>query len=393
MTAQIREVTGDEALEIFYWLSSYCFHASPPMLNKEEWQTMVRQRVGNRYFALFQDGKPAAGTAILPMTQQVRGSLLRMGGIYDVVTHPADRRKGYVRQLMGVALAEMRAEGMALSCLYPFRESFYERFGYTALPQTRKVSLDPQTLAPLLKQNLGGQVTLLPISEGYAEFRAYLRRYQQRTHGFALFENEDWGWAKRDRFWLALARVKDEVVGLMLYRLRGEEVTKFTFDVMRFYYHTSPGRYLLLEWIARHIDQAERAELILPPSELPETWLADMKVTTETFWIAGMGRALDLSGLSGLTCGAGRFTARVRDPYAPWNEGAWAFESQDGRLRISPAQQTDCELSVQALSALVYGTHDPADIIPRGWGNPDGSTQVQMRSLFPRMLPYLHEFF
>lgn len=394
MTTNIREVFGDEALEVFYWMPAYCFHASPPMMNKEEWQAMLKQRVGNRYFALYDDGKPVAGTAIVPMVQQVRGALLPMGGIYDVVTHPSSRRKGYARQLMSHALAEMRAQGMPVSCLYPFRESFYQRLGYTTLPQSHIIRFPPDNLAPLLKMNLdAGRVEMLPISEGYAAYLAYLQSYRQRTHGFALFENEDWGWAKRDRHWLALARAGDEVVGVMLYRLKGEEVTKFTFSAFRFYYHTSLGRYLLLDWIARHIDQASQAEIVLPPCELPETWLADMKVAKETFWIAGMGRAVDLQRLKGLRCGPGRFTALIRDPHCPWNEGMWVFDAQDGILDIQPAQQAECELSIQAVSTLVYGTHDPADFSLRGWGDPDAAVQENLRSMFPRQLPYLHEMF
>jgi hypothetical protein len=179
----------------------------------------------------------------------------------------------------------------------------------------------------------------------------------------------------------------------MAYDLKGENVTEFHLKATRFYYHTSLGRYLLLEWIARHIDQAATAELWLPPSELPETWLADLQVRLEAFKLAPMGRVLDVIRLEGMPAGPGGFTARLSDPLCPWNEGAWRFEGCDGVLQVSPSELAECQLSIQGLSALVYGTHDPADFPLRGWGDPTSRVQEAMRAMFPPKIPYIHEFF
>jgi len=179
----------------------------------------------------------------------------------------------------------------------------------------------------------------------------------------------------------------------MLYALRGERPVDFTLSALRFYYHTSLGRTLLLDWIARHTDQAVRAEIILPPSERPETWLADMRVERENFWLPGMGRVVDVLGLQGLPCPTGRFTAQLVDPQCPWNCGNWLFESDAGQLTIRPAQQAEFNLTIQALSALVYGSHDPADFALRGWGNPDEEQQTMLRHMFPIQTPYLHEHY
>jgi hypothetical protein len=53
----------------------------------------------------------------------------------------------------------------------------------------------------------------------------------------------------------------------------------------------------------------------------------------------------------------------------------------------------DCELSIQGLSALVYGTQDPGDFAVRGWGDPSPEVQAAMRTLFPPATPHLHELF
>jgi predicted acetyltransferase len=389
----LRQVYGDEMLEITHWMHGYALRPSPPLIDKAEYQAMVRQRKGVIYFALYEDGEPVACAASTPLVQQVRGAPFGAGGVIDVVTHPAARRKGYSRRLMTRLLDAVRQEGRPLSCLYPFRESFYERLGYVTFPQIRKARFAPSTLAPLLKVDLSGEVELTSISEGYETYLDYMLRVQRRVHGMALFEHADHGWAQRDRFWLALARVDGEAVGLMLYDLRGERETEFNLRAVRFCYHTSAGKYLLLQWIAHHIDQANQAELWLPPFELPETWLADMNATIETAYFTPMGRVVDLAQIGGMHTGPGGFSVHIDDPLCPWNEGIWRLETVDGRLHVSPAEGANCALRIQGLSALVYGAHDPVDFCVRGWGDPSPEVQATMRAMFPPMLPHLHEMF
>ena len=145
-----------------------------------------------------------------------------------------------------------------------------------------------------------------------------------------------------------------------------------------------------------HTDQASQAEIWLAPFEQPEAWLSDMQVKTESQVRVPMGRVLDVSRLgapSGVQVGSGCFSAQITDLLCPWNEGLWRFESADGVLQVTRADEADCDLSIQALTSLVYGTHDPDDFAIRGWGNPSPAMQAIMRTMFPPMTPYLHEYF
>jgi predicted acetyltransferase len=345
-------------------------------------------------FALFEDETAVATVVGSPMTQQVRGEVYDTSAIWGVTTHPTARRKGYCRRLMARLLATQRDEGQPLSCLYPFRASFYERLGYVTFPLPGKATFAPSALRSLLEKDLGGQVELMLIADGYDTYRDYLHRLQGRTHGMGVFvRGEKERVQKENRSWLALASVDGELVGLMLYCLEGEQVTQFTLRAQRFYYDTSQARYLLLQWIARHVDQAGQVELWLPPFEQPETWLADIQVSTESLVRAPMGRVVDVGSIGGMETGPGRFAARVSDPLCPWNTDVWQFQTVDGRLQVRPVRQADCDLTIQALAALIYGTHDPADFVFRGWGDPSSAVQATMRTMFPPRVPYLHEYF
>ncbi|MBC8331223.1 MAG: GNAT family N-acetyltransferase [Anaerolineae bacterium] len=393
-TTTIRQLSKQEAIDTLFDATTYAFNPSPPIREKAEWEARFANRVDHiTVFAIYEGETPVATVASTPMIEQVRGKNFGMGGIFGVATYPEARRKGYIKQLLVHLMQNIRADQRPLATLYPFRESFYERMGFVNFPQPRKAIFNPADLAPLLKIELHGDVKRMLDSQGYDIYRQYVLEHRGRIHGMAVLEHPDPVPCGKERTWLAAACLNGEIVGVMLYKLEGEEVTKFKLNAQRFYYHKPEGRYLLLQWIAHHIDQANRAELWLPPYEQPETWFADMDTEFERIWIPPMGRVLDVAALRGMQTGPAEFCARVEDPLCAWNNGTWKFEGRGGILEVSPASDADCELSIQGLSALVYGTHAPADFAIRGWSNPSPEVQAAMQTIFPPKMPYLHEMF
>lgn len=393
MNITIRGLQGEAMLEALFPLTQYAFHPSPPFENKEEWYARIRERQGLSCRAVFEDETPVSIAVSSTMTQNMRGALYPASGVWGVASHPTARRKGYVRQAMASLLAVERENGKAFSNLWPFRESFYERLGYVSFPLMKIARFSPQALASLTKRDLEGEIELKLMGEAYETYRQYLAAKMRLTHGMTTFDFGDQAMANRNRSWAAFARFNGEIEGVMLYSLQGEEVTKFNFSATRFYYQTARARYLLLSWIARHIDQADRAEIWLPGDEIPESWLVDLQLKSESTIRAAMSRVLDVVKIGGMQVGDGNFTAQINDPLCPWNEGVWRFEGCDGRLLVSEASGAECEFTIQGLTALIAGTHDPEDFALRGWGNPGAETRAVLRNMFPRLYPYLHENF
>jgi predicted acetyltransferase len=76
-----------------------------------------------------------AQLAILQRTMHLAGATVTMGGIADVVTHPAHRRQGYGARLLEGAVTYMREERYQISLLFGITD-FYHRFGYApVLPE------------------------------------------------------------------------------------------------------------------------------------------------------------------------------------------------------------------------------------------------------------------
>jgi predicted acetyltransferase len=392
----VRTVSGDALLESAAPLRAYAFQPSPRPVDAEALRRRLPYGVDNRVLVAFDGARPVATATLLPGTQCVRGAVLPMAGIGAVAVHPGARRRGLARRLVGDLLAHAERSGDAVSCLYPFRESFYGRLGWVTVPQLRVARLDPRNLTPLLPLDLPGTVDLLPIGEGLADYRAFLARQQGSTHGMCLRTETAAGALAETNQWLALVRDgAGTVVGGMQYEIlnwRGELRSE------AFFAATAPARYHLLRWLAQHADQVATASLMLPADALIENWLADIEVLagTRTDFVTPMVRVLSVPGLAGIQAGTGEVTVAVQDPFCPWNEGTWALAAGDNVLAVSRAAgDPEATLTAQGLSALVYGGYDPAELPLRGWGDPDEATRARLRALLPppATLPYLYEEF
>jgi hypothetical protein len=388
---QVRRISADERLSHSFPLQGYAFDHSPvPAASAERWRDWLPYHEGNRTLVA-EDGDTvlAAATAI-PMRQNVRGQLLPMAGIAGVATHPLARRQGHVRTLLTGLLGEMRDEGHPVSVLYPFRPSFYARFGYATLPKRRTVSFAPGDLGDLVRADLPGDVTWERMGTGYDTYREFTLRLARERHGFAVFP--DYRAARLrddDERWLVTARVDGEVVGAAAYNVTGYNGELLVDDLLV----TTPlSRMLLLRFFARHVDQVSRVVAGLPAYELPELWGTDLQVTVEGHTSipsgnAPMARVLSVEALAGIRTGPGRVTVEVVDD--PFIKGAFTLDGRGGTLEVGSADSGQAALSAAGLSALVYGVLDPEELPLRGLGAVPADAAGELRALFPRLVPHV----
>jgi predicted acetyltransferase len=391
----IREVKEDELFATSFPLRAYAFDGSPGAGERERWADHASSLAVCRVFVLFEDGVPLATATGVPLTQSVRGKLLPGAGFAFVATHPGARRRGHQTRVIGRLLAAMRERGEVVAALYPSRESFYAPFGFVGFPNVSLAQIAPPRLAPLVSLTLPGEVELVPLQDGFDAYRAYLAAIQPGVHGFALADPTFAGhWRRRSDSWLAFARVDGAIAGAMTYT-----ISRFGGELRadEFFAAGGTAKYLLLQWLGRHAEQVASISVFLPPTDRLETWLFDLRAAIgfpdPPARLTPMARIVSLDAIDGLEVGPGCFSARIADRWSPWNEGMYRFAAEDGRLRVTPAAEADCELNSDAISALVYGGYDPDDFPIRGWGTPPAATRAAMRSMFPPALPFLYERF
>jgi len=400
LTTSIREVFDDERFTVSRALADYAFGASPSTATPEERQrnleSLQKYATASRFFVSFAGESPQATAVMMTMTENIRGKILPMSGVSSVASLPTGRRQGHVRNVLTRIFQEMRAEGNVISTLYPFRESFYERMGYVPFPRPRYIGFDPANLAPLVKQPKSGSIDQLPFSEGWELWRSFIEQQQLTTHGFSLRDRSyDVRNKDENTHWTAIARDDaGEIVGMLVFKITGYTER---LEVHRFYTTNVLGRYLLLDWIGRHVDQVKIATICLPPDVFPETWYRDLNATVTTddphAWAAPSGRIIDVRGLTGIGAGDGEITVRIEDEFAAWNTGVFTFTGANGELTVTEGGEPQTTLTIQGLAALVFAGYDPASYVYRGWGDPDAASQATLAAIFPPAAPFLHELF
>jgi predicted acetyltransferase len=395
-TFDIRLVNpSDESVE---FLSNYAFSDTPAKpASEEDRQRRAHARRDDKVFASYVDDEPVAKVAVLPMTMNVRGVVMPMGGISGVASMPAGRRRGHVRTLMGHAINAMREDGQPVSALYPFRESFYERFGYTGWPAARWAHVSPAKLGSVLKIAKTGTVRQRMMKDAFDDWTALLKERQQHIDGFSLrgpARHE--GWATWNDQWVTTVHEGDRVTGAIVYSITDN---LSAMPVIAALWSTINAQYQLLDFIARHVDQVKEARICLAPGTAPELWLTDAEPTVTTDspegWNGPMARIVSIDGIAGIRAGDGEITVKVTDPQAPWNEGVWSLRGVGGTLEVTQDAGAipQAELTIQALSALVFTGIDPAMLRFRGWGDPDEASSDILRSLFPPTEPFLFDLF
>ncbi|GLW28597.1 GNAT family N-acetyltransferase [Actinoplanes regularis] len=387
---EIRQITAAERTAKMFPLQAYAFRSSPWT---EEDETKHRERAPffetTTMLVAEEEGEALACAAAYPMLQNVRGLVREMAGVASIASRPEARRQGLVRRLLERLLPQMRAQGCAVSALYPFRPSFYARFGYVGIPRVRVARFAPEGLSELLRRELPGSVQRLRGKDAFEAYDGLARRLLRERHGFAVFDETRAGMLRDDPVWTAVARVGDEVVGAVRYRIDEHGGDLLASDLLS----TGPlGRALLLQFFARHVDQVARIEVLMEADELPELWGTDLSVTT-TGTVdyprknAPMVRVLDVPALAGSEVGSGGITVEIAGD--DLIGGVWQLGSDDGRLTVSSGGAPAATLCAAGFSALAFGVLDPVEIVTRGLGDLDAAAMDRLGTLFPKRIPYL----
>jgi predicted acetyltransferase len=394
VTMEIRQISADERTDTMFPLQAYAFDASPwaPAVADTYRRRMAYYRTAVSLIAE-EDGQALAGVGAFPMQQNVRGVVHSMAGIASVAAHPSARRRGFVRDLLNRLLPLMREQGCTVSALYPFRASFYARFGFVGIPRVRTATFAPQGLSHLVRAELPGSVERLSMADGFEEFDAFTRRLLLEKHGFAVWDEVRTAEFREDKLWVALARVDGETVGAVRYRIDrfgGDLVAE---DLLT----TGPlGRALLLQFLARHVDQVAQIVLAIGTDEVPDLWGTDMAVVTRgTVGYPREGgpmvRILDMEALNGTPVGEADVTVEVAGD--DLIGGVYRLDGGGGKLSVTKGSTPAATLTAAGLSGLLYGVLDPVDVVSRGLGKVEAGAIGPLRTLFPREMPYIYADF
>ncbi|MHA1435905.1 MAG: GNAT family N-acetyltransferase, partial [Candidatus Heimdallarchaeota archaeon] len=196
----------------------------------------------NKYFDIidlknclgyYEDDKLASTYVIIDYNMYVRnmyvrGTIMKMGGIAAVATKPNHRKKGHVTALITESLRVMRENKQYISVLYPFKFSFYRRYGYVNCADYRWVISTPENIL-LPKEFQPLEVKEISPVEAYNQLHP-IRKKIGKKYNFVIFDDANnfkyHNIAKKSKIYI----IKDnnENVGYFIFK---REKTKGRWDI------------------------------------------------------------------------------------------------------------------------------------------------------------------
>jgi predicted acetyltransferase len=315
----------------------------------------------------FAEGRLVADVRTMPTARRINGGAISYGAVGPVACLAQHRRKGYVNRLLRMSLERMREQGIAMSGLYTPHDALYRRCGWERAEGKKRYVFQAKDVSLRLRGQPG---TLEPVmADDWQRLDAVYRRYACPRNG-PLHRPEPW-WREmifydhfqnkaREAFlWLDGS---GEAQGFIVYTwaptgpepMAGQEL--FVRDMVAL----TPDAYLG-QW--QHLlahDIAQRIVVHVPLHDpfadlVVDPWKVEVqRAEGAMIRIVDVGQALALRPY----CGRGgvSFTMRVIDSSAPWNDGVWRVEADQGRMQAQRTEaEADMELSVNFLAPLFTG--------------------------------------
>jgi predicted acetyltransferase len=348
---------------------------------------------------------------------RVRGVDVDLAGLSAVASPPESRRQGVVGEMLAESLTEYRDRGCELAALWPFKRSFYARYGWATANRYVTVDLPAEELAFADEGDERGTFRRVDPDD-WAPLDAVYDDHAAR-YTLALDRTEEWwrervfsGWGT-DPYVYAVdcdGEGEDEgTVGYVRYTIEDGEgegegdrlvVTDAAWtdrdafgDLLRFcYYHDSQVDVVRLRgatdggmWDLQDLVSDDR-EVTVTVSRGPMVRVVDVEDALERFsYAAGVDEHLRVA---------------VSDPVADWNDGVFDLDVTDGTAtcrHVGRAADMDIDvdvaLSVNALSQAVVG-YRPVDRLANiGEVTADVDSLARLDTVFPATDVYLREFF
>ncbi|MCL2095796.1 MAG: GNAT family N-acetyltransferase [Oscillospiraceae bacterium] len=317
----------------------------------------------NTYGAVDENGRVIAGMEVIPYVMWFDGHKTDMYGIGGVVSAPESKRQGNVRKIFEKAFDDIYQKGAVFSHLYPFSHDYYRKFGYEAVGGANKYTLNLEA-ARKLKSNgsahefiKGGDAKdkLTEVYENYASrHNIMLSRSSERWNevlDIALFGPERLFYWKDEN---------DNIKSWVKFKKDGDVM-----NIIDIAWTDCGGMLGILQFMGMFDGAAEKLRFRASPEFIPELYwndLYDIEISAD--WL-GMNRIVDAKRALELIKKPereGKFTVKVSDKFALWNNNIYSVEYGGGECKVKTVdgntETADLETSELSLMLMILGVYD-----------------------------------
>lgn len=382
-------------------LWDYCF-AGGGETSEEDWKDWFSILDLDNCLGYFIDGKVASTYVIHSYKMFVRGVLMKMGGIGAVATKPEFRKQKQITELTKESFKVMRKNQEYISVLYPFKFSFYRRYGYENcadfewIISSPKNILIPKDFKPLkiveisqdesfkicmpIREKIGSKFNLTIFDD--LEYWKY-HHARKKTKVFVIKDGEEnVGYfttrlEKKEGPWNVRLNMRNVIVD--------SEVARLTvFDYIK--KHTDQNKdfsYPLLgdERITDYFDNLWEGEFKYQMTGGPMFRVIDVKKAME---LLEFDKSLDVT-----------FSLKIDDEYAPWNSEPMQVTIKNGKAKVTKAtdEKFDLETEIKTFTQLFTGYRTIYDLKESNKVKIKKNDLKKFDKVFPKRFTRLRTFF
>lgn len=337
------------------------------------------------------------------LTLRVRSGLgeAAAAGIGSVASAPETRRRGHVEALLRRTVDELRAAGVPLCILYPFKRSFYGRYGWATFFE-RRVYSGPPALFAHFRPGPGSFSAAGPaqIPELDRIYTGALRgRFGTLVRDPAWWEHEVLqGWDRKPYHAYIWRDEQGQGRSYMVFRLN-PSAEGMRLEAREMVALDPLARAQLFAFVAGHQDQVVSVRFPAPADAPVNLLFPDpLECAVQPHF---MLRLLDVQGALEAHRYprevAGRLTVAVADDWIAANQGVYALEFEAGRCRVTRlADDAPAGLScdVRALAQIATRYLRPRTAAAFGVIEaPDRDALALADAAFAGLAPFSADFF
>ncbi|HEY3782682.1 MAG TPA: GNAT family N-acetyltransferase [Fimbriimonadaceae bacterium] len=335
------------------------------------------------------DGEIVAATTVIDMACTKGDKALRCGGLAAVGVIPERRRGGVGSALMTEVIKLLHEEGFAILSLYPFRATYYRKFGYEFCGHRIQITCPVHRLS---KIKPAFDPVLLPYKDRAKIYPVY-EQYAKRYAGMNLRNEDQWWRVLGADTPMQVYTLGDPIEGYILLKLNSDFWN--TQNVKEVVWNTGRAYDSILAFFS--CLGMNKNDVVWPePSDGPFFGTYMDQGITGAWNNDLMFRVLDIPAcLSAIKSEEkGEFSFHCEDHSYPANTGSWHVCFSPEGTRVERGGSADFSLSIGTLTQSVLGDPDFGSLLKAGRieALENKGTEVARR-FFGRQTVYCTDFF
>ena len=354
---------SEEHIDELKDLWDYCF-AGGGETSKEDWQDFFSILNLDNCLGYFIDGKVASTYVIHSYRMFVRGVLMGMGGIGAVATKPEFRKQRQITELIKESFKVMRRNNEYISVLYPFKFSFYRRYGYENCADFELIISSPKNIL-LPKDFKPLKIEEISQDESFKMCMPIREKIGSKFNLTIYDDLEFWKYHHaRKKTKVFVIKDGEENVGYFTTRLEKKEGPwNVRLNMRNVIVDSEVARLTVLDYIKKHTNQNKDFSYPLLGDERITDYFDDLWEGSFKYQMTGgpMFRVIDVKkALELLEFDKDldvTLTMKIDDEYAPWNSEPILVTIKDGKAKVTKATDEKIELTtdIKAYTQLFVG--------------------------------------